>query len=187
MTVEPAGFPFTHEQMSAEQYDALPEDLCDNIEIMDGMVCFQPKPLPRERRLAKVLCNGLEDAGRPDWHADMNLDVRLREVSLVNRRPDVIVYAGNARLDQRLAVSAVLLVVEVVSPGSESTDRVNKPLEYAEAGIAHYWRVEPAGNVPVIHTYALDPGQRVHHKTGEFTGTVKVEAPFPVEIALTDV
>jgi Uma2 family endonuclease len=81
----------------------------------------------------------------------------------------------------------VILVAEVVSPGSETTDRVVKPLEYAEAGIAHYWRVEPEGDQPVIHTYTLDQAQGVYRKTGTFAGVVKAEHPFPVEIDLTDV
>jgi Uma2 family endonuclease len=186
MTVQPIDFSWMHEQISAEQYEAMPEEQCRNIEIVDAMIRVSPSPTLRHNRLAKVLCNGLEDAGRPDWQADMDIDLRLRDIPLLNRQPDVIVYAADSSLDRRLAVSAVLMVVEVVSPGSESTDRVNKPLEYAEAGIAHYWRVEPAGSVPAVHTYALDPGQHVYRKTGEYTGTVKVEAPFPLEIDLTD-
>lgn len=79
------------------------------------------------------------------------------------------------------------MVAEIVSPGSETTDRVVKPLEYAEAGISHYWRVEIGQDSPVIHTYALDRAQGVYRKTGEFAGVVKAEQPFPVEIDLTDV
>ncbi|GAB3872679.1 hypothetical protein GCM10027610_138520 [Dactylosporangium cerinum] len=37
----------------------------------------------------------------------------------------------------------VLLAVEVVAAGSERIDRWFKPLEYADAGIEHFWRVEP--------------------------------------------
>jgi len=187
MTVQSIDYSWVCDRISAEEYDALSEEQCHNIEIVDGMVHVSPKPTLRHNRLARVLCNGLETAGHPEWHADLDLDLRLRDIPLLNRQPDVIVYAADTSLDRRLALSAVLMVVEVVSPGSESTDRVNKPLEYAEAGIAHYWRVEPSDGVPVVHTYTLDPGQRVYRKSGEFTGTVKTETPFPVEIDLTDV
>jgi Uma2 family endonuclease len=35
----------------------------------------------------------------------------------------------------------LLLVVEIVSPGSEALDEVTKRLEYAAAGIPQYWVV----------------------------------------------
>ena len=38
--------------------------------------------------------------------------------------------------------ATVLLVVEVLSPGSGSTDRVLKAAEYARAGIGSYWIVD---------------------------------------------
>ncbi len=58
------------------------------------------------------------------------------------------------------------MVVEVVSPGSETTDRVVKVDQYAKAGIAFYWRVEQAATgVPLIYTYVLDPATRTY-RTG---------------------
>ncbi|MER6694711.1 hypothetical protein [Streptomyces minutiscleroticus] len=45
-----------------------------------------------------------------------------------------------------MEADAVLLVVELVSPGIETMDRKVKPLLYAEAAIPHLWRLgfEPA-------------------------------------------
>jgi Uma2 family endonuclease len=37
----------------------------------------------------------------------------------------------------------VTLAVEIVSKGSKRTDRWLKPIEYAEAGIPWFWRIEP--------------------------------------------
>jgi Uma2 family endonuclease len=42
-----------------------------------------------------------------------------------------------------MPTTGLLLVVEVISPGSESTDRVAKVNEYAAAGIPQYWMVAP--------------------------------------------
>ena len=78
-------------------------------------------------------------------------------------------------------------MVDIVSPGSESTDRVAKPLEYAAAGIAYFWRVEIKSGAPVVYTYALDSGTGVYRSTGIFEGVVKTDLGFPVEIDLTDV
>ena len=79
----------------------------------------------------------------------------------------------------------VLLIVEVVSPGSETTDRIVKLDQYASAGIPFYWRVELAATgIPVIYTYLLDPASR-HYREGDvFTGIVKATAPFTVEVDL---
>nr|WP_232625020.1 Uma2 family endonuclease [Micromonospora sagamiensis] len=41
-----------------------------------------------------------------------------------------------------LPVADVLLVVEIVSPGSEGVDTVTKHREYAAAGIPQYWVVD---------------------------------------------
>jgi len=49
------------------------------------------------------------------------------------------VIAANSPL---LSPAEVLLAVEVVSPGSVTTDRITKPAQYAAAGIANFWRVE---------------------------------------------
>jgi Uma2 family endonuclease len=42
----------------------------------------------------------------------------------------------------RVDPSDVVLVVEIVSPGSRRTDRVMKAYEYAKAGIEYYWIVD---------------------------------------------
>lgn len=82
----------------------------------------------------------------------------------------------------------VLSVVEVVSPGSETTDRIVEVDQYAKAGIALYWRIEQAVNgVPLISTYILDPATG-SYRTGEmFTGTVDISAPFPVKVDLSGI
>lgn len=82
----------------------------------------------------------------------------------------------------------VLMVVEVVSPGSETTDRIVKFDQYAKGGIAFYWRVEQAATgVPLIYTYVLDAATMTY-RTGEmYTGIVKVSAPFSVEIDLGEI
>lgn len=57
--------------------------------------------------------------------------------------------------------------------------------EYAEAGIAFYWRVEQAAtSVPLIYTYILDPVTRAYRSGDMFTGAIKVSAPFAVKIDL---
>jgi Uma2 family endonuclease len=72
------------------------------------------------------------------------------------RSPDLVV------LRQRVAPGTVwieptdvLVVVEIVSPGSQTLDRSVKPAGYARAGIVHYWRVERDGRAATVHRYTL--------------------------------
>ena len=100
----------------------------------------------------------------------------------------VVTRAGLARRRQEggvLRASEVVLAVEIVSPGSERTDHTVKHLEYADAGIPHYWIVDLG-----------EPGDRVtltaHHLAGEFgyadagpvDGVFAATEPFPVRIDL---
>jgi Uma2 family endonuclease len=176
-----------HEQISAEQYDAMPEELCRNIEIVDGMVHMSPSPTPFHNDIALHIANVVRAAGKPAWRTTLDVDLRLRDIPLLNRQPDVIVYAADTPRNRRIPLSAVLAVVEIVSPGSESTDRVVKPLEYAAAGIQYFWRVEIKNDEPIVHTYTLDKDAGTYRSTGVFEGVVKSSLGFPVEIDLTDV
>jgi Uma2 family endonuclease len=104
---------------------------------------------------------------------------------------DVVVY-DKTDLDvfslECIPVSAVVLAVEVVSPGSRAMDRFTKPGLYAGAGIPYYWRVERGeGDLPEVFEFWRHPEtgvyapapDRAHH-----VGRLKTELPFPIEIDL---
>lgn len=65
------------------------------------------------------------------------------------------------------------LVVEVVSPGSRTTDRVAKPRGYAAAGIPLFWRVETEPDL-LVQAFVLRAGAY------ESVGTVRERGPLPV-------
>ena len=105
---------------------------------------------------------------------------------LNNRRPGVTVYRADTIDITPARPEHVLLVVEVVSPGSETTDRIVKADQYARAGIPFYWRVEQAATgAPIVYSYVLDPATGRYRDGEVFTGVVKVTAPFNVEADLS--
>ncbi|MFC6157606.1 Uma2 family endonuclease [Kribbella jiaozuonensis] len=174
-----------HAQISAEQYESWSAEQCARIEIVDGMVVVTPTASKRHNRLARILANALDLAAGPEWNADTDFDVRLQDVPLTNRRPDVVVYRADTIDLSPTRPEHVLLIVEVVSPGSETTDRVVKVDQYAKSGIAFYWRVEQAATgIPLVYTYVLDPATRAYRYTEVFTGQVRATAPFPVTVDL---
>ena len=128
----------------------------------------------------------LEAAAGPEWNADIDFDLRLHDVPLLNRRPDVVVYRADTIDITPTRPEHVLMVAEVVSPGSETTDRIVKLDQYAKAGIQFDLRAEQAlTGIPIVYTYVLDPASRVYRDGEVFTGTVKATVPFSVEIDLS--
>ncbi len=188
MIVEMVAPAWMHEQVTAEPYETWTEEQCAGIEIVDGMVLASPRASKRHNRLARLLANALDAAAGPDWNADTDFDVRLQDVPLNNRRPDVTVYRADTIDVTPTRPEHVLLVVEVVSPGSEPTDRIVKADQYARAGIQFYWRVEQAANgAPLVHTYVLDPATGHYRDSEVFTGVLKLATPFFVEVDLGSV
>jgi Uma2 family endonuclease len=175
-----------HSQITAEEYESWSEEQCDGIEIVDGMIVVSPSASKRHNRLARILANALDAAAGQDWNADTDFDVRLQDVPLTNRRPDVVVYRADTIDIAPTRPEHVLLVVEIVSPGSETTDRIVKLDQYARSGIPFYWRVElTATGIPVVYSYLLDSASRRYRDGEVFTGLVKATVPFSIDIDLS--
>ncbi len=158
--------------LTAEEYDALPENRYR--ELVDGVIQVMATPNGRHQYIASELRHALDRLGRPRFRAIEAIEIRLEGV--MRRIPDlVIVPAEHYDSDRsRYWPHQVLLAVEVVSPGSETLDRREKPAEYAEAGIPFFWRIEQTPDL-VVHAFRLR-GER-YQPTGEFRpgDTVLVE------------
>jgi Uma2 family endonuclease len=158
--------------LSSDEYDALPPNALR--ELVDGVVQLMATPTPFHQdvvyALRKVLERRLPHDVRLTGEVEIRLDDRHR------RNPDLMVVReqGFDRGYPRLRPDQVILAVEVMSPGSESADRVLKPLEYAAAGIEHFWRIELDGTVTVF-TFRLDGGRYI--QTGAFVSGATVAAP----------
>lgn len=101
--------------------------------------------------------------------------VRTAGDDLNGRIPDLVVTTGPVEDDiVWLAPEMVALAVEIVSKGSERTDRWLKPVEYAEAGIARFWRVEPDDTVV---QFRLDGKRYVEYGTVALDELLGGDAP----------
>jgi Uma2 family endonuclease len=83
-------------------------------------------------------------------------------------QPDVVVLlkASQKKLKERHIVGAPDLVVEVVSPGSETHDRHRKIDAYARAGVPEYWIVDPDSRT--VEVLTLEDGE--YHSQGVYRG-----------------
>jgi Uma2 family endonuclease len=155
-------------------------------ELIDGVLVFNMSPQRRwHSRLVTALTNALTAQAPEGFEVDRELTVVLDR----RNRPEPDVLVSTARISDQASfydADSVVLVVEVVSPESEHRDRAVKPQKYAEAGIAHYWRIENEDGAPAIHVYERDVLTHAYVATGIFRDRLDVPLPYPVKIDLTD-
>jgi Uma2 family endonuclease len=178
---------------TVEDLHGLPDD-GRVFELVDGWL-IELAPSTRHdflaRRLSRILERAAEDA-RARVYIQAPMDIGTPAGA---RKPDVaVIDAAAASSARRLGRSLyhgadVLLAVEVVSrgSGSEREDRGRKVTEYALAGIPQYWIVDfdPEPRVQVLRI-AADRARYGPPLVFNGDDTVKVEEPFPVSFALSD-
>jgi Uma2 family endonuclease len=110
----------------------------------EGVLSIMPPPGYAHAIIATRLMVWLATAGVPAERIAQAVGLRIpgRDGGIGGRIPDLIVWSKVQADGVWLSVTDVLLVVEIVSPGSEGTDTVTKRHEYAAAGIPQYWLVD---------------------------------------------
>lgn len=156
--------------------EAMPDD-GRRYELIGGAIVVTPSPLLPHQRISARLERLLQDAAGAAWevfHAPADLDLPGRQ----RVQPDIVVVEAG-RTGKRLAVP-VLLVVEIVSGGSRTHDRVMKRAVYAESSIEAYWLVDPLKGV--ITCLRLEGEAYEPYAEGP---VVEVEWPWAVRLDLT--
>jgi Uma2 family endonuclease len=84
------------------------------------------------------------------------------------RGPDLAVFAEEPEeAGPWVAIDALRIVIEVLSPSTRRTDERDKADEYAAAGIGRYWLVDPLDNGDAtVHMYELEPAARRYRDSG---------------------
>jgi Uma2 family endonuclease len=70
----------------------------------------------------------------------------------------------------------VVLVAELVSPGSRTNDNVTKRATYAEAGIPHYWLLDTRADRHRFEALRLDDGG-AYATVLDTTGAIDIDDP----------
>jgi Uma2 family endonuclease len=124
----------------------------------EGVLSVMPPPDSEHAIIASRLFAWLIMAG---WPADQVLQVagvRIASAEGVGGRiPDLTVWKKAPPRGVWLTVADLLLVVEIISPGSEAMDEVTKRGEYALAGVPQYWVVN-RDSVQTVVLYRLGSG-----------------------------
>ena len=108
-----------------------------------GVLSIMPPPGYAHAIIATRLMVWLAAAGVATDRIAQAVGLRIPGRDGVGGRiPDLVVWSKAQADGVWLPVTDVLLVAEIVSPGSEGIDTVTKRIEYAAAGIPQYWVVE---------------------------------------------
>ncbi|WP_248965494.1 Uma2 family endonuclease [Sphaerisporangium perillae] len=172
---------------TAEDLDHIP-DLPAHTELLDGSLVF----VSPQKDFHSVITDVLVTALRRLTPADLRV---RREMSVVlgprqRPEPDVVVIRAEALAGPDVTAyqaADVVLVVEVVSPDSETRDRERKPQLYAAAGIRHFWRVEQNDGKATVYVYELDPATSAYALMGIHHDKLQLSLPFEVGIDLTEI
>lgn len=156
------------------------------VEFSDGMIEVLSVPNPFHQRLVRFLFRALESFVLAHGLGEVffaPLPIRLRATKY--RDPDVCFLRPGRITDPRHQPTGADLVMEVVSDDEDDRERdlITKRAEYAQAGIAEYWIVDPREQQ--VSVLVLDQGTyRVHGEFGvDQTATSVLLLGFSVAVA----
>ena len=152
-------------------------------ELLDGVLLASPSPSSVHQVIAMRLGVALEQTCPDHLFVSQANDVQINPRRLFI--PDVLVTTFEAakRRSGKFAAEEVVLAVEIVSPSSQSMDRVMKPALYAKAGIPFYWAIEIDGGL-TVNTYSLETEDEVYQPSGTFTDAIDIDQPWRIEIPI---
>ncbi|WP_433828499.1 Uma2 family endonuclease [Actinoplanes sp. CA-015351] len=146
---------------------------------IEGVLTVVPPPDGKHAKIATRLTLWFGMAG---WPADQLMQVpgiRIRSPKGdAGRIPDLAVWSRDPGDAVWYDVDDLLLVIEIISPGSAATDQVTKVTEYASAGIPHYWMVA-RDSANTVTLYRLNDG-------GTYDVSAKVPLSWLLQTAVRD-
>jgi Uma2 family endonuclease len=175
---------------TVNEYAAL-GDTEQRTELQEGVIVMSPSPARRHVKALIELTRQIQDQLPGHLEVligiDVNLELARADQPGFVRRPELIV--GDSAAFERteaegklMRASDVLLIAEIVSPGSRRMDYRTKRGEYADAGIPHYWIVDLDKPVSVLACRLTEEFGYVDN--GETTGKFTITEPFAATINL---
>lgn len=168
---------------TVDHLDALPDDGVRR-ELLDGVLLVSPSPTDIHGVLSGLIFYALHASCPPEYHVTQTVSIQINK-----RRsfiPDVLVPTDEAarRKSAKFTPREVVLAIEIVSPSTQSMDRITKPALYAAAGIPYYWRVETRNGEIEVHTGKIDRKSKVYRPFGTFSVEIDTPEPWPIKIPI---
>jgi Uma2 family endonuclease len=187
----------TIKRMSLEEYLSYDDGTETRYELVDGVLVAMGAESPINTWIAGFLFEVFLRMGIPSYRIGFKHLIQVDSVYVTARDPDLIVHTeasatafddGRKEACLRLNEPNPLIVIEVVSPGTESTDNYKrdyerKPKEYAARGILEMWQIDPDDRPSVEdHRAWVKVGSLVDgvYAFQDFTGNQVIQSPtFP--------
>jgi Uma2 family endonuclease len=171
---------------TVDDLDAMPDDGVRR-ELLDGVLLVSPSPTDIHGVISGLLFYALYSSCPLEYHVTQGVSIQIN-----NRRsfiPDVLVTTAEAasRKSAKYAPHEVVLAVEIVSPSTQSMDRITKPALYASAGIPYYWRVETSDGKVEVSTYKIDPESEIYRPFGSFDVEIDTAEPWPIKLPIAQI
>ncbi|GAA2903872.1 hypothetical protein GCM10010517_69910 [Streptosporangium fragile] len=161
-----------------EIFESLPPNPRLRAEIINGNLIVSPSGLPKHGRMAMRLAFALlpvqEEHGWESFTGNVDICVEGPRDTVV---PDYCLVPVNAPLwgDREILSSALIMVAEVVSPGSKELDRITKPGLYAGCRIPVMLLIDPVASPPTVTVFS-DP------EDGDYRTTTRTEMGKPLRL-----
>jgi Uma2 family endonuclease len=166
---------------TVEDVIGLPDD-APRVELRDGVMIPVPAPTAGHQLIMGRLWQELSVAAPARYTVLMAVGVVVTQTNTFE--PDVVVLDGPVeRSLHYFRPEQCVLAVEIVSPSTKRRDRLEKPCQYAAAGVPYYWRVEqdPTG----IYVSRLVNGQ--YEMLTEATSddpVLRLDEPFSIAVSV---
>jgi Uma2 family endonuclease len=167
---------------TVEDLLALPSD-APRVELRDGVMIVVPSPTLGHQNIQFLLQRWLYAHAPKDMRVAAAVGVIVGVTQTFE--PDVLLLLAEASdAHHFFKPEQVVLVVEIVSAGTKKRDRIEKPADYAAAGIPFFWRIEQD---PVrVFAYELGLNHTYQLVTDSDTELV-LERPFEIRLPIAEI
>jgi Uma2 family endonuclease len=164
--------------------DLLPENNGPRVEVFRGSVIVTPHASfdhqEIELELAHLLKRAAKRAGLFTYH----------EVNIVSGDdlfiPDFVVLRRSGGGQITMPIAEAVLMGEIVSRGNRRKDVIDRPREYAEAGVPYFLRVDFRSRVPALALFELLDGEYQPVVAAAAGGIFAMRTPFEFSIDPAD-
>ncbi|MEU8024946.1 Uma2 family endonuclease [Micromonospora haikouensis] len=164
--------------------DLLPETNGPKVEVLSGSVIVTPHAGFDHQNVELDLAYLLKQAAR---RAGLWL---YHEVNIVSGDdlfiPDIAVLRASGGGRTTMKISDAVLLGEVVSPGNRRKDVIDRPREYAAAGVPFFLRVDLRNRVPTLALYELVDGEYRPLAAAAAGSTFTMSRPFEFTVDPAD-
>ncbi len=157
-------------------------------ELVDGVLIEMASESTINTWIAMYLAFAFGSLGLPAYRVGVKQKIEVPSKFVTARDPDLMIHSEESAAAIADRTEACLkqnepnplLIIEIVSPGTESTDNyqrdyVQKPREYADRGILEFWQVDPDRKYVRVLTL-----NREIYEVAQFMGNEPITSPtFP--------